>query len=256
MDRRRDEIIDILTREFIGPDPINVPGLIQENGEEILSSDPPRIRYIAGVLFPQNSQSESVLADEDSEAVTVEEEGISAPEENFGSLAKETIDDAEEMINLSNAYQQSAISITAAVKPGDSISVSVTAGRYEINKYKDEITGKEKRKYYRIPLEWNNKGEPLRLPDKGNRTCKERIIINDKPTYLAFVITYRYSVDNTDIYTFTLENVKINSDNKVRDDDCYFQVGFTLRSAGGFSPLTSARGRRHLLRCCDVSRKA
>ena len=237
MDRRRDEIIDILTREFIGPDPINVPGLIQENGEEILSSDPPRIRYIAGVLFPQNSQSESVLADEDSEAVTVEEEGISAPEENFGSLAKETIDDAEEMINLSNAYQQSAISITAAVKPGDSISVSVTAGRYEINKYKDEITGKEKRKYYRIPLEWNNKGEPLRLPDKGNRTCKERIIINDKPTYLAFVITYRYSVDNTDIYTFTLENVKINSDNKVRDDDCYFQVGFTLRSAGGFSPL-------------------
>ena len=53
MDKRRDDIIDILTREFIGPDPINMPGLIQENGEEILSSDPPRIRYIAGVLFPQ-----------------------------------------------------------------------------------------------------------------------------------------------------------------------------------------------------------
>ena len=53
MDTRRDQIIDIIKREFIGPDPINVPELIQSNGEEILSSDPPRVRYIAGVLFPQ-----------------------------------------------------------------------------------------------------------------------------------------------------------------------------------------------------------
>ena len=53
MDTRREQIIDIVTREFIGPDPINKPGMIQDNGEEILSSDPPRIRYAAGILFPQ-----------------------------------------------------------------------------------------------------------------------------------------------------------------------------------------------------------
>ena len=53
MDTRREQIIDIVTREFIGPDPINKPGMLQDNGEEILSSDPPRIRYAAGILFPQ-----------------------------------------------------------------------------------------------------------------------------------------------------------------------------------------------------------
>ena len=35
MDTRRDQIINIIDREFIGPDPINVPGMIQKNGEEI-----------------------------------------------------------------------------------------------------------------------------------------------------------------------------------------------------------------------------
>ena len=39
MDRRREDIIDILTREFIGPDPIDMEGMIQDNGEEILSSE-------------------------------------------------------------------------------------------------------------------------------------------------------------------------------------------------------------------------
>ena len=38
MDTRREQIIDIINREFIGPDPIQKPGMIQENGEEILSS--------------------------------------------------------------------------------------------------------------------------------------------------------------------------------------------------------------------------
>lgn len=238
MDKRRDDIIDILTREFIGPDPINMPGLIQENGEEILSSDPPRIRYIAGVLFPQKCQSESVLASSDCDAITVEEDGIDVPKDHISSIAKETIDDAEEMINLSNAYQQSAISMTAAVVPGDTITVSVSAGQYELRKFKDEKTGKDKTKYYRIPLPWNNDDAPLDLPDKSNKTKKTDIILKDsKRTNLAFVITYRYSVNGVNILTFTLENTKVNSDNKVRDEDCYFQVGFTLHSSNGFAPL-------------------
>jgi len=65
MDTRREQIIDIIQREFIGPDPINEPGFIQSNGEEILVSDPPRVRYIAGVLFPQAAPIESSTAEED-----------------------------------------------------------------------------------------------------------------------------------------------------------------------------------------------
>ena len=190
MDRRREDIIDILTREFIGPDPIDMEGMIQDNGEEILSSDPPRIRYIAGVLFPQKCKPDSVIATDDNESVLVEEEGISSPEERYARIGKETIDDAEEMINLSNAYQQSAISLTASTVPTDRINVYVSAGVYKKHRFKDEKTGNEKVKYYRIPIEWNNNNNPVDLPSADNKTTKKEIFINEtQKTNLVFVTT-------------------------------------------------------------------
>ena len=238
MDRRREDIIDILTKEFIGPDPIDVQEMVQENGEEILSSDPPRIRYIAGVLFPQKCKPDSVIATEDSEAIAVEEEGISSKEDNVVRISKDTIDDAEEMINLSNAYQQSAISLTAATVPTDKIMVSVAAGVYEIHKIKDEKTGKDKVKYYRIPIDWNNNNNPIALPTADTKTTKKEVTINGtQKTNLLFVITYRYSINDVNIYTFTLENAKVNNSDKVKDEDCYFQVSFSIASESGFSAL-------------------
>ena len=58
-DNRREQLKELVEREFIGPDPIDWPGYRQENGEEILVSDPPRIRYIAGILFPAGSKEEN-----------------------------------------------------------------------------------------------------------------------------------------------------------------------------------------------------
>ena len=52
-DTRRDQLIEFVEKEFIGPDPIDWPGLTQNNGEEILTTDPPRTRYIAGILYPR-----------------------------------------------------------------------------------------------------------------------------------------------------------------------------------------------------------
>ena len=52
-DNRREQLLELVEREFIGPDPIDWEGYKQSNGEEILISDPPRTRYIAGILYPQ-----------------------------------------------------------------------------------------------------------------------------------------------------------------------------------------------------------
>ena len=93
---------------------------------------------------------------------------------------KETIDDAEEMINLSNAYQQSAISLTASTVPTDRINVYVSAGVYKKHRFKDEKTGNEKVKYYRIPIEWNNNNNPVDLPSADNKTTKKEIFIKNK----------------------------------------------------------------------------
>ena len=49
-DTRRDQLIGIVEREFIGPDPIDWEGMTQSNGEEIIRTDPPHIRYLAGIL--------------------------------------------------------------------------------------------------------------------------------------------------------------------------------------------------------------
>ncbi len=46
----RDEILKFIRRELIGPDPVKPH--MQENGEEILLNEPPRLRYGAGILFP------------------------------------------------------------------------------------------------------------------------------------------------------------------------------------------------------------
>lgn len=135
MDTRREQIIDIVRREFIGPDPINKPGMIQDNGEEILSSDPPRIRYAAGILFPQKVSIDSNTADDNVEVIendTPDMSGDSERERHGGT--REFLADAEELINLSNAYQQSAISMTAVVAHGDNLSVNVSAGMVSLNK--------------------------------------------------------------------------------------------------------------------------
>ena len=55
MTERRDQIIELLKREMIGPDPIEWEGCCQENGEEILTVDTPYNRYIAGILHPRGA---------------------------------------------------------------------------------------------------------------------------------------------------------------------------------------------------------
>ena len=237
MDTRREQIIDIVTREFIGPDPIDKPGMIQENGEEVLSSDPPRIRYAAGILFPQKVSIDSNTASENSEFFENDTPEVSSGEEHerHGGT-REYLADAEELINLSNAYQQSAISMTAAVSDGDTLIVNVSAGMYSSIKVADPETGVEHVKYPRVPLAWNNEGDPIVLPDETTGIKKYRVKHGEQETRLVFAITYRYKYEGYSLYTFTLQNDLI-CESSIRDEDCYFQVQFDLMSKQGFAPM-------------------
>lgn len=237
MDTRREQIIDIVTREFIGPDPIDKPGMIQDNGEEILSSDPPRIRYAAGILFPQKVMIDSNTADDNSEVVENDTPEVSVGEERERrGGTREYLADAEELINLSNAYQQSAISMTAAVSNDDALVVNVSAGMYSSIKVADPKTGVEHVKYPRVPLFWNNNGNAIDLPDETTGIKKYRVMHGGQETRLVFAITYRYKYDGYSLYTFTLQNDLV-CETSIRDEDCYFQVQFDLLSEQGFSPM-------------------
>ena len=127
-DTRRNQLKEFVEREFIGPDPIDWEGTKQADGDEILSADAPSTRYIAGILFPLmvpvNSESESAQEELDvQEQADVDSIIDTATEElpqNSGSNA-EYLEDAEELINRSNAYRQSAMSITVGIMKNDHI---------------------------------------------------------------------------------------------------------------------------------------
>ncbi|MFO7881460.1 MAG: helicase-related protein [Kosmotogaceae bacterium] len=237
-DSRRRQLIEFVEREFIGPDPIAWDGLKQENGEEILVSDPPRIRYIAGILFPYESTNEEIEASEEEVGESVEEDeredpGDDHPSKKSPIVDVEYLEDAEELINRSNAYKQSAISLTAAVREGDNVFIEVSAGVYNAITSTDRKTGKTITRYPRKAIKWTNKEQPLVMPTTEDGIKK----INVDDTGLKFDITYRYKEKDYSIYTFTLENAKVKRTEGIRDDECFFQVKFKLKSKVGFHSL-------------------
>lgn len=238
-DTRRDQLIEFVEKEFIGPDPTDWhdPEMTQSNGEEILRTDPPRTRYIAGILYPRETTDSHVEVRE-GESAPLEDAANQEAEENSvkkgNGSATEFLEDAEELINRSNAYRQSAISITVAIKPDDSIRVKVTAGTYITLTVADPVNKRKTTYYSRTALAWDNDGETVPLPTAESVLSK----IPVKATGLQLDITYRYHLDGSTIYTFTLENTKQSNGTSVKDDDCFFQTKFTLYSGKGFSPLS------------------
>lgn len=239
-DTRRDQLIDFVEKEFIGPDPIDWPGMTQSNGEEILITDPPRTRYIAGILYPRETTDiDADTREGESEPVgeNEEEDTGAVPPKKSREDSFEILENAEELINLSNAYRQSAISITVAVKNGDSIRVKVTAGVYITNTAIDPKTGRKIKTYLRTALAWENNGRIIALstPDLA---LKKNAVDN---TGMQFDVAYRYPMGDSTLYTFTLENIKHKEGASVKDEDCFFQVKFQLLSEKGFSPLPDSQ---------------
>jgi len=238
-DTRRDQLIDYIEKEFIGPDPIDWPGMRQSNGEEILTTDPPRTRYIAGVLYPRETMDANVDVREGESEPVGDSEGDdpgAVPAKRYGEPS-EFLENAEELINRSNAYRQSAISLTVAVKNEDIVHVEVSAGTYTTLTVTDPQTERKTTTYPRTALFWNNDGKSLDLPTPENGLRKEPV----NSTGLQFDITYRYRLGDSTIYTFTLENAKGKKSAAVKDDECFFQVKFKLFSEKGFSPLSEGQ---------------
>lgn len=244
-DDRRNQLLNVVEREMIGPDPIEWEGHKQDNGEEILTVDPPRTRYIAGVLFPKQTTDTAVESGEENTIpeILIEEIEIeklideSLQCSNVNDHQQESLEDAEELINRSNAYRQSAISITAALHKGDEIRIEVQAGTYKTKKFVDPITGKETTRYPRTAISWTNDGYPIDLP--SGEDVIRKIPIDDSG--LQFDITHRYQLGSESIYTFTLENANVCEGSLVKDDDCFFQVKFKIFSTKGFCPLPDSQ---------------
>lgn len=236
MSDRRRQLYEIIEREFVGPDPVDWPGLVQEDGEEILTVDPPCKRYIAGILFPREvveadtESSDCVLEDFELREDRVDDGAPSSRSERRATL--DYLAEAEELINRSNAYRPSALSMTVAIRNGDSVVPEVSAGTYRKVEKTPVKPGWKDYTYPRSQLFWNNGGEPLDLPGEGKDPVRPDVCEG-----LRLGVVLRRKAADYGIYTVTLENTREKKSAAFEDENCFFQVKLKLHSSMGFVPL-------------------
>lgn len=246
----RDQLLDFLKKELVGPDPI--PPHVQPNGEEILINEPPRLRYSSGILFPQGAKVEDrdKTYKEEQEALETSIEDVeveSSTENQVDSSDKavdpdDAVDSTDEMLNLANAYLPSAMGFSCFLNiPEKGFKIKVKAATYFTGNYTYEDKDGNKRHlraYFRKPLGKEFVVLSTDLPTLENRYCE--VVIESENTKgngeePRLVLNIRNRTPDSkfgtkhQLYTFSLIN-KIQSGKTIRNEDCYFQVEFSVRA--------------------------
>src|SRR6186997_2071763 len=99
----RDEILKFIKRELIGPDPVKPH--MQENGEEILLNEPPRLRYGAGILFPSQNKDREGATYSTADSTTATEEEVITNTDEISAESSETIEDNNTSSNVGDDFE-------------------------------------------------------------------------------------------------------------------------------------------------------
>jgi Helicase conserved C-terminal domain len=250
----RNEIINFIKKEIVGPDPIKPH--IQENGEEILINEPPRLRYGAGVLFPRAisfGKADSTNNDENRFLEKIEKDSKETDDPVNTAESKTPIDmaeDFEEEIGLANSFMPSAMGFSCFTKiPSEGFNIEVLAGVYEIKDYtyqKEDGTSVIRKAYYRIAInrEFTLKADELPLIS-GRSTDKFVKDINGKEIKLKLNTRNRTHGNSSNglihLLTFTLINLNSGGAENIKNEECFFQVSFKVSSSEKcFSPYKAA----------------
>jgi hypothetical protein len=239
----RDDILKFIIKELIGPDPIKPH--IQENGEEILLNEPPRLRYGAGVLFPRAAtfeKADSTSSEEEKVLEKLEEEKKETDDPVKTEESKAPVDmseDFEEEIGLANSFLPSAMGFSCfSIIPKDGFTVKATLGVYEIKEYsyqKEDGTSVSRKAYYRISLDQEFTLNASEIPLQSGKSIDKLLVDKDgKEINLKLNIRNRTreikSLNNIHLLTFTLINLNTGGAENIKNEDCFFQVSFTVSS--------------------------
>lgn len=239
----RDDILKFIKKELIGPDPIKPH--IQENGEEILLNEPPRLRYGAGVLFPRAAtfeKADSTTSDEEKVLEKLEEEKKETDDPVKTEESKAPVDmaeDFEEEIGLANSFLPSAMGFSCfSIIPKDGFTVKATLGVYEIKEYsyqKEDGTYVSRKAYYRISLDQEFTLNASEIPLQSGKSIDKLLVDKDgKEINLKLNIRNRTceinSANNIHLLTFTLINLNTGGAENIKNEDCFFQVSFSVTS--------------------------
>ncbi len=239
----RDEILKFIKRELIGPDPVKPH--IQENGEEILINEPPRLRYGAGILFPRAAsfdKTDSTSSDEDKVLEKIEEEKKNTDDPVKTEDSKAPVDMSEgfeEEIGLANSFLPSAMGFSCFAQiPKDGFKVKANVAVYEIKEYsytKEDGTVVTRKAYYRIPLDQEFTLNTNEIPFQSGKFFDKVLVDKDrKEINLKLNIRNRTHGEslgkNIHLLTFTLINLNTIGIENIKNEDCFFQVSFSVSS--------------------------
>lgn len=245
----RTQIIDFLRKELIGPDPI--PPFVQANGEEILVTDPPRLRYGAGILFPQKTVAEASTDQSPTEVTGLETEIVSTTpespepeiigEEKIEATTEDPVDAADETISLANAFLPSAIGFSCLAELSEAgfvAEIGAAVYRSEKRRYETERgETREGRYYLRIPFRSCVNVSSLELQGAAVKVLRKVLTIGDgRNSGLELVIVSRNRLRGISdvpqrLLTVTLVNTLSSPSGRAENEKCFFQVKLKLRSA-------------------------
>lgn len=232
----REQIIDFLRRELVGPDPI--PTMMQENGEEILENDSPTVRYGAGVLFPRQTQNqESEREDSGETEVIVEEPIVDAkamvePEKTVGATLDVSRDDTtEEAVGLANSFKPSAMGISFLAEISDNdLIVEISAGKYKTDT--KPVDGREKRRYPRTAISSRVVLTADELKGDAAKTFRRDVFAAEgNATGLELYVLSRPESVLSRLMTISLINKNVSEGERFVTDKCFFQASFAVTSS-------------------------
>lgn len=234
----REQIIDFLRRELVGPDPI--PTMMQENGEEILENDSPTVRYGAGVLFPRQTPNQESEREDSGETEVVLDEPIvddkaqPEPEKSVGGTLDISRDETtEEAVGLANSFKPSAMGISFLAEISDNdLIVEISAGKYKTEAV--QIDGREKRRYPRTAITSRVVLTADELKGDVAKTFRRDVLdAEGNATGLELYVLSRPETGTARLMTLSLINKNVSEGERFVTDKCFFQVSFAVTSSDG-----------------------
>ena len=246
----RDELIDALERELVGPGlpPHDYEGDPNHPYVERLEESPTQ-RYSAGVLFPQQQvitesddqndtgdTADAIAEAEDEPADPLEGDPTAEPRRD--GVSGDSLTDAyDQTVRLANEFYPSAIGLSCLCDSGaGDLIVSVSAARYESGtaqyeiKTDDGTETRERQEWRRIQIDITE--QTLTIPTKVTSEPWE----HDVADCLQIKGMFRHRNDGSILLTLSLLNLHVNGrDSRMRAADCFFQVSFGVKSTSGNS---------------------
>lgn len=245
----RDELIDALQRELVGPGlpPYDYKSNTDQPYVERLEESPTQ-RYSAGVLFPQqqvitehDDQSDSAVneayaatGDEEEPTIPLEGEATTEPKRSEGS--GDSLTDAyDQTVRLANEFYPSAIGLSCLcdADAGD-LTIRVSAARYErgtasyVLETDDGPQPRERQEWRRIQIDIPD--QTLSVPESSQPNPWERTLVD----FLSIRGMFRHQADRSVLLTLSLlNNHQSGRESRIRAADCFFQVSVSIESANG-----------------------